>query len=105
MTNIQMPDQLPNLFLAAVQYPTGPEQMPALLCAVLPYVSADRREGFAQVLSDCSTHRKLVWLSNEAPGVLPHVDVASTSADRLQFLIGRSPMEPISNGWMHEEAR
>src|SRR5215472_9589078 len=41
--------------------------------AVLSYVDRDRRHGFADALADVSKRRDVVWLSNEAPGVLPEM--------------------------------
>jgi hypothetical protein len=82
-------DDLPDLLAAAPASAT----LVVLHCAVLPYVSAGRREDFARVLSDFSKQRKLLWLSNEAPGVLSHIDAVSSAADRLQFLIGRTTLD------------
>jgi hypothetical protein len=58
--------------------------------AVLSYVSPARRQAFAARLAAASMQRDVVWLSNEAPGVVPEVTaLAPRPADR-SFLLGRT---------------
>ena len=55
--------------------------------AVLTYVSSDRRRTFAALLSAESRRREVLWLSNEAPGV---VAGTPSSTSELRFLLGRT---------------
>jgi hypothetical protein len=55
--------------------------------AVLSYVSPDRRQAFADVLAHASKCREVVWISNEAPGVMT---AAAPRGDDLRFLLGRT---------------
>ena len=58
--------------------------------AVLNYVSAERRQAFAGILADASKRRDIVWLSNEAPGVIREMTALAPSAGDLRFLLGRT---------------
>jgi hypothetical protein len=68
----------------------GDAQLVVFHSAVLNYVSADRRQRFADVLADASKRREVVWLSNEAPGVIPEMTVLAPSLSELRFLVGRT---------------
>jgi hypothetical protein len=57
--------------------------------AVLSYVSPERRQAFADVLADASKRRDIIWLSNEAAGVVPELP-ALTPSGTLRFLVGRT---------------
>jgi hypothetical protein len=57
--------------------------------AVLSYVSRERRQAFADVLAQASKQRDIVWLSNEAAGVVPELPTVAPSGSR-RFLIGRT---------------
>jgi uncharacterized protein DUF2332 len=50
--------------------------------AVLSYVSPERREAFEHVLADASTHREIVWVSNEALGVLARLAASPAAGGR-----------------------
>lgn len=56
--------------------------------AVLNYVSPGRRQAFADVLADASQRRDIVWLSNEAPGVIREMTALAPSLRDLRFLLG-----------------
>jgi hypothetical protein len=58
--------------------------------AVLSYVAPERRQRFAEVLADTSRRRPIVWLSNEAPGVIPEVTALAPPHDGRRFLLGRT---------------
>jgi hypothetical protein len=58
--------------------------------AVLNYVSPERRQAFADVLADASRRRAVVWISNEAAGVVPEVTALARPRDERQFLLGRT---------------
>jgi hypothetical protein len=58
--------------------------------AVLSYVSAERRQHFADVLAGASRRRDIVWLSNEAPGVVPGLTAVTPSSHTLSFLLART---------------
>jgi hypothetical protein len=68
--------------------------------AVLGYVDLDRRRAFADVLADVSKRRDLVWLSNEAPGVLPEMTALAPPVNERQFLLGRTR---FTNGQRRDE--
>ena len=61
--------------------------------AVLPYVSVERRQAFADVLREFSSKRAVIWISNEGMRALPHVDALAPSIDALGFLLARTRME------------
>jgi hypothetical protein len=58
--------------------------------AVLSYVSADRRQAFAEVLADAAKRRDVVWLSNEAPGIVPELAALAPPLSKPCFLLGRT---------------
>ncbi len=58
--------------------------------AVLGYVSPERRAVFAQVLADASSHREIVWVSNEPLGVLARLAASPAAGGRQQFLVART---------------
>jgi hypothetical protein len=67
--------------------------------AVLTYVSPDRRQAFADALANASKERDIVWLSNEAPGVVRE-QALTPSRRELRFLLGRTR---FTNGQRHDE--
>jgi hypothetical protein len=56
---------------------------------VLSYVSRERRRAFADVLADASERRDIIWLANEAAGVVPELPTVAPSGS-LRFLVGRT---------------
>jgi hypothetical protein len=68
--------------------------------AVLTYVSLDRRTLFVEVLVRGSERRDIVWLSNEAAGVVPHEGAPSPRAGDLRFHLRRTR---FSTGRKREE--
>jgi hypothetical protein len=59
--------------------------------AVLSYVSPERRLAFADALARASARRPVVWLSNEARGVIPELAaLAPPRQGDLRFLLGRA---------------
>ncbi len=58
--------------------------------AVLSYLSAERRMAFANVLAEASRHRHIIWISNEAPTVIPEITALAMSVKPPQFLVGRT---------------
>jgi hypothetical protein len=58
--------------------------------AVLSYVSLDRRQAFAEVLATASKRRDIVWLSNEASGIVREVTARAPGLGELRFLLGRT---------------
>ena len=60
--------------------------------AVLSYVSLDHRQAFAGVLAEASKRRDVVWVSNEAPGIIREVTALAppSSSSELRFLLGRT---------------
>lgn len=58
--------------------------------AVLTYVAPDRRQAFAEILAAASRRRDVVWLSNEAPGVIPEFTAMTPPSPELRFLLGRT---------------
>jgi hypothetical protein len=77
-------DTLPSLASSA------PQDM--CLCvfhsAVLGYLDPADRRRFVEVLHDIAEHRALVWISNEAPGVVPPFDrLVPTGADETAFML------------------
>ena len=79
-------DDLPRL-LAGVP---DEAQLVVFHSAVLCYVSAERRQEFARVLANESKRREVVWLSNEAPGVIPEISALAPEQKVLRFLLGRT---------------
>ena len=68
--------------------------------AVLTYVSSDRRQAFADVLARASKERDIVWLSNEAPGVIRDEAGSAPARRELRFVLGRTR---FTNGRRHDE--
>jgi len=89
-------DDLPGV-LAEVP---GDAQLVVFHSAVLNYVSPDRRQAFADVLADVSKRRDVVWLSNEAPGVIPEMTALAPSLGEHRFLLGRTQ---FTNGRRRDE--
>ena len=58
--------------------------------AVLSYVRLDRRQAFAEVLTKASARRDIVWLSNEAPGIVREVTALAPRPGEHRFLLGRT---------------
>lgn len=58
--------------------------------AAIAYVNQARRQAFADVLAKTSTGREIVWISNEAPGVVARLAVPAPSVRELRFLVGRT---------------
>jgi hypothetical protein len=58
--------------------------------AVLTYVSAERRRTFADILAETSKRREVLWLSDEAPGVIPEITARAPAVRELRFLVGRT---------------
>ena len=58
--------------------------------AVLGYVDPDRRRAFADVLAEVSKKQDVVWLSNEAPGVLPEMTALAPPGNQRRFLLART---------------
>ena len=58
--------------------------------AVFPYVSAERRAAFGEVLAKASHGRDIVWLSNEGPGAIPELEALAPQRNRLRFRLGRT---------------
>ena len=73
----------------------APEQATLVVfhSAVLPYVSPDRRNAFADVLTQFSRTRSIVWLSNEGRGALPRIDALAPETDALHFLMARTTLQ------------
>jgi hypothetical protein len=57
--------------------------------AVLSYVSRERRQAFTGVLADVSRRRDIIWLANEAAGVVAELAAPKPSGS-LRFLVGRT---------------
>lgn len=68
--------------------------------AALTYVRPDRRQAFADILADASKERDVVWLSNEAPGVVPEIGAPAPSLGERRFLLGRTV---LTNGRRRDE--
>jgi hypothetical protein len=68
--------------------------------AVLSYVRPDRRQAFADVLANGSRRRDIVWLSNEAHGIVPEVTALAPPPSTFQFLLGRTR---FTNGRRRDE--
>lgn len=89
-------DDLPALLAAA----PDDAQLVVFHSAALTYVSPERRRAFADMLADTSRRRDLVWLSNEAPGVVPEVTALAPPPTELRFLLGRTR---FTAGRRHDE--
>jgi hypothetical protein len=81
-------DDLPAVLAEA---PAGP-QLVVFHSAALTYVAPDRRQAFADTLAEASKRRPIVWLSNEAPGVIRELTALAPerSDHHHQFLLGRT---------------
>jgi hypothetical protein len=79
-------DDLPALL---AQVP-GDARLVVFHSAALSYVSPDRRRAFAAVLAEASTRREIVWVSNEAAGVIPEITALAPPPGGHRFLLGRT---------------
>jgi len=87
--------------LPAVLAEAPEAQLVVFHSAVLGYVSPDRRAAFAETLARASRRRDIVWLSNEAPGVVPEIAALGASrAGKGEFLLGRTR---LSGGQRRDE--
>src|SRR5262249_17483699 len=68
--------------------------------AVLSYVSQERRQAFAEARAQASKRRDIIWLANEAVGVVPELPAVAPSG-ALRFLVGRTH---LTNGQRRSEA-
>src|SRR4030095_514562 len=82
-------DDLPGLLAAAPAHVT----LVLLQSVVMPYVSPERRKDFVKMLCEFSVRRKVIWISNESPGALAHIEAVAPKVDRLQGLIGRTILD------------
>src|SRR5262249_6610859 len=78
-------DDLPALLAEAPR----DAQLVVFHSAVLSYVSRERRHAFADVLAHASKQRDIIWLANEAAGVVPELP-ATAPAGPLRFQVGRT---------------
>jgi hypothetical protein len=58
--------------------------------AVFTYVDADRRRAFAEILADVSKRRDVVWISNEAPGLVHDMPESAPITRDYRFLLART---------------
>ncbi len=58
--------------------------------AVLSYVTPERRRAFADVLAAASKRRDIVWLSNEAVGIVHDLTASGPAPRVLRFLLSRT---------------
>jgi hypothetical protein len=77
-------DDLPGLLAEA----PADVQLVVFHSAALSYVSPDRRQAFADVLAHASKRRDLIWLANEATGIVPDLPAVAPSGS-LRFLVAR----------------
>jgi hypothetical protein len=82
-------DDLPALLAEAPEN----AQLVVFHSAVLSYVSAERRRAFADALAEASRARRIVWVSNEGPGVVPEVTALAPPLGDHRFLLGRTRFE------------
>jgi hypothetical protein len=61
-----------------------------LQSAVFPYVPRERRAAFAETLAKLSHSREVVWISNEAPGVVARLAPPPVLHEQLKFIVGRT---------------
>jgi hypothetical protein len=61
-----------------------------LQSAVFPYVTRERRMAFSEVLANVSLKREVVWISNEAPGLVASVAPPPVQHGPLKFIVGRT---------------
>ena len=78
-------DDLPALLAEA----PGDAQLVVFHSAVLSYVSRERRQALADALAQASKRRDIIWLANEAIGVVPELP-AVTPSGALRFLVART---------------
>jgi hypothetical protein len=79
-------DDLPALLADA----PGHAQLVVFHSAVLSYVAPDRRREFAEALARESMRRDVVWLSNEARGIVPEITALAPASGEHRFLLGRT---------------
>ena len=79
-------DDLPAVLAQAPDH----AQLVVFHSAVLTYVSPERRRSFADTLAETSRRRDVVWLSNEAPGVVPEMTALAPKESEGRFLLGRT---------------
>lgn len=68
--------------------------------AVLSYVTPERREAFAATLAGASMRRDVVWISNEARGVVSEFAMLAPPMSEMRFLLGRTH---FTNGRRRDE--
>ena len=78
-------DDLPALLAEAPR----DAQLVVFHSAVLSYVSRERRQAFADALAQASKRRDIIWLANEAVGVVPELPAVAASG-ALRFLVSRT---------------
>lgn len=64
-----------------------------LQSAVFPYLSEDRRVAFAAALAKASDARAVVWISNEAPGLVAGLEPPSPPKGPSRFVLARTTFE------------
>ena len=79
-------DDLP----AALAEAPAEAQLVVFHSAVLTYVTPERRQTFAETLAEVSARRPVVWLSNEAPGVVRELPASAPKPDGQRFLLART---------------
>jgi len=78
-------DDLPALLAEA----PGDAQLVVFHSAVLSYVSRERRQEFADALAQASKRRDIIWLANEAIGIVSELPAVAPSG-ALRFLVART---------------
>lgn len=86
---IRAGDLVDSLAAVLAEAPDG-AQLVVFHSAVLSYVSRDRQRAFAGVLANASKRRDIVWLANEAAGVVPELTALAPPVTSLRFLLGRT---------------
>lgn len=77
--------------------------------AVLCYVNEEARRKFADSLAEASKERDIVWISNEAPTVVPKITALAPSVRGPRFLLGRTRFTKLlgrtqfNQGHRHDE--
>jgi hypothetical protein len=83
-------DLVDDLPAALAEAPAG-AQLVVFHSAALTYVTPERRRAFADVLAEASKRRPIVWVSNEAPGVIAEITALAPERDGShRFLLGRT---------------
>ncbi len=79
-------DDLPMLLEAA------PKELTLVVfqSALFPYVAAERRRAFVNLLANLSHTRDILWISNESPRAIPELDALAPQQSSLRFLLGRT---------------